>query len=132
MFRGRWSLPPRALLIARCGYRASVHVRMADEPVEALDLEGFRRLLGLDTQPKAQRKVLSRANVNMRDIKGRTALTRAAAKGHLEIVKVLLQTGVDENDQASALMWAASLGQIEVTKELLKATVRVGIRNPQG
>lgn len=52
-----------------------------------------------------------------------TPLTRAAMKGHREIVILLVENGADVNIQApgggTPLFWAASYNQLDVAKELI-------------
>ncbi len=66
------------------------------------------------------------ANVNKRNESGRSPLAAAAANGHLEVVKILLEHranvdsgGKDGDVTTSALIFAAGAGHIEVVKALL-------------
>ncbi|XP_069493627.1 ankyrin repeat domain-containing protein 63 [Ambystoma mexicanum] len=72
------------------------------------------------------------AEVNGQDESGRTALSQACERGHLEAVKLLVQFNADPEipDQAgnNALMYAASCGQSAVLDYLLKSFKRLGLR----
>jgi ankyrin repeat protein len=69
--------------------------------------------------------------VNGRGRFGYTPLTHAAANGHLESVRVLLDRGADPNslttEGGSALYWAASNGHLEVVALLLKRGADVNV-----
>lgn len=65
------------------------------------------------------------ANVNHANNYGQTALIWAAAKGHTEVVRILLQVpGIDvnyaNNNGSTALIWAAYCGHTEVVRILLE------------
>ncbi|KAI1847679.1 hypothetical protein JX265_013939 [Neoarthrinium moseri] len=69
--------------------------------------------------------VLNERNKDARDSVGRTPLSWAAENGHIEVVKLLLETEqveVDSKDNGgqTPLSWAAENGHIEVAKLLLK------------
>lgn len=60
------------------------------------------------------------ADVNAKDADD-TALSFAAHKGYVEIVKLLLNKGSDESSKNRALISAAMNGRLEITQTLLKA-----------
>ena len=65
------------------------------------------------------------ADVNAKFRYGMTALFKAAERGHLEIVKILLARGVDVTVKdtfysATAMTWALSNGHVDVVRELLE------------
>jgi tetratricopeptide (TPR) repeat protein len=75
---------------------------------------------------RIQSLLASGADVNAKDINGVTALWQAAANGHLDIVKVLLESGANVNIQhkslgVTALWMAAREGHTEIVKLLLAA-----------
>ena len=77
------------------------------------------------------------ANVTAKSAGGRTALMRAAWKGGLANVKLLLQQGVDVNVQAgdngtTALIEATLRGNIAIVEYLLQHGADVQIKNAQG
>lgn len=80
--------------------------------------------------PSLQDLLAYRANVNMANQDGNTALIYAARYNHPEVIKMLLmpqtmQTPLDVNAQnkagETALYWGASKGYVEVVKRLLAA-----------
>ena len=68
--------------------------------------------------------VLSRADVNARNQHGVTALMRAAANGHHQMVRALLQRGADpnitRNDKFTALALAAFFGHTDTVRTLIE------------
>ena len=62
-------------------------------------------------------------DLESKDASGWSPLVRAAYEGHLDIVKYLLDTGVDakSTDGTSALFWAASEGRLGAVKSLVEA-----------
>jgi ankyrin repeat protein len=64
-----------------------------------------------------------KVNLNDKDDEGNTALMKAAGKGHITVVKLLIVQGVelDEHNEegATALMMAAANGHVSVIKTLL-------------
>ncbi len=66
------------------------------------------------------------SNVNARSAYGATALSFGAEKGHLEVVKLVLQHKADVNTKdtfykVSPLDWAVTRSHVEITKALLAA-----------
>jgi ankyrin repeat protein len=79
------------------------------------DTEAVQRLLAADP-----------ALVGARDPQGSTGLHAAAARGHLDAVRLLLQHGADPNardtgDNASPLHFAAGAGHVDTVRVLLDA-----------
>uniref|UniRef100_A0A8D0C9I6 Ankyrin repeat domain 63 n=1 Tax=Salvator merianae TaxID=96440 RepID=A0A8D0C9I6_SALMN len=72
-----------------------------------------------------------RAAVNLRDDTGRSALSLACERGHLEVTKLLVEYGADPDAVDSRgwtpLMYAASLGRTAVVEWLLRVFRRLGI-----
>lgn len=68
--------------------------------------------------------ILSFANVNLPDLRGRTFLMYAAAEGNPEIVELLLNEGANvaarSNDEGTALIYAISLQRVAVVHMLIK------------
>lgn len=65
------------------------------------------------------------ADVNAKFRYGTTALFKAAERGHLEIVKILLARGVDVTVKdtfygATAMTWALDNGHVDVVREILE------------
>jgi ankyrin repeat protein len=65
------------------------------------------------------------ADVNAKFRYGATALFKAAERGHLEIVKILLARGADVSVKdtfynATAMTWAMDGGHVEIVRELLE------------
>ena len=64
-------------------------------------------------------------DVNIINKSGKTVLTRAAAKGHVECLKELIAAGAsinkEDNDGETALIGAAIQDGIECLKELIDA-----------
>src|SRR6476660_6630161 len=65
------------------------------------------------------------AEVNAKFRYGATALFKAAERGHLEIVKILLARGADVSVKdtfynATAMTWAMDGGHVEIVRELLE------------
>jgi ankyrin repeat protein len=67
---------------------------------------------------------------------GQTALLRAAASGHLDVVAALLQADADVNNRdvtgSTALLWAAKQGHLNVVKALLQARSDVNAQDAVG
>jgi len=81
------------------------------------------------------------ANVNVYDNTGESALLQAAALGHLEVVRTLLQKGADlqftnsvhpHQKGDTALLRAAYRGHAEVFELLLKAGAHADVKNQWG
>lgn len=72
------------------------------------------------------------ANVNCRDDAGRTALSHACEKGHLDAVKILVRHNADpeivDSWGNSALMYAAVAGHSPVVEFLVRAFKRLGLQ----
>jgi hypothetical protein len=65
----------------------------------------------------------ARADVNVKDPDGRTALILASGRGYVEVVRLLLGAKANANargdDGSTALMWASQAGHVEVVRALL-------------
>jgi ankyrin repeat protein len=73
--------------------------------------------------------VNKRAETNSKDDDSRTALHLAAANGHVAVVKLLVDTGVDaENNSRTALHVAAENGHLAVIKQLIENGANVNAR----
>ncbi|MHC4620631.1 MAG: ankyrin repeat domain-containing protein [Planctomycetota bacterium] len=75
-----------------------------------------------------------KANVNVEQTNGTTALMVAAQNGHMEIVKALLEAKADVNiqrktDGVTALWMAAQNGHVEVVKLLLESKADVNVKD---
>ena len=72
------------------------------------------------------RTVLQDVDIDVRDIGGRTPLSYAISRGHLDIVKLLLQHNADidckDIEGRTPLSYAASRGHIAVVKLLLEGS----------
>lgn len=85
-------------------------------------------------KPEMIRFLLETARVdpNSRAKYGTTALTTAAMRGNLEIVRHLLGAGADPNirgaQTAAPLTWAADYGHTEVVKVLLEAKADINVQ----
>ncbi len=70
----------------------------------------------------------ARADINVKDNEGNTALILASSFGHIEIVKFLIQAGADVNVRVpvgfTALMLASLKGHTEIVKLLKQAGAR--------
>ena len=67
-------------------------------------------------------------DLNIWDNRGYTVLTKAAYYDNIEIVKLLLDAGVDinkENDNGNALIWATTKSNIDIIKVLLIAGYKI-------
>jgi ankyrin repeat protein len=77
------------------------------------DLETVRKILDSGVKPD-----------EIKDKYGQTALMRAAARGHVEIMRLLIDRGADVNAQSdgnqTALLNAADMGQFDAVKLLLE------------
>jgi ankyrin repeat protein len=51
----------------------------------------------------------SGTKLDIKDVSGETALTRASAFGHIDIVKALIQAGAEVNLKGSKLIWEHSV-----------------------
>lgn len=71
------------------------------------------------------------ANINVRTKHGETALSLAAYRGHLEIVRLLLSKGLDANSRSEALLSAGMYGRAEIARLLLQAGADVNYRDPK-
>jgi len=75
-------------------------------------------------------------NVNIQDGKGITALMCASARGHYEIVKMLLEHEADVNIQDkqsfAALMCASENGHEKIVKMLLEHNAKVNVQGNKG
>jgi ankyrin repeat protein len=72
-----------------------------------------------------------------RDGKGFTALHAAAHTGHLEIVKIFINHGLEVNDQENMasiapLNLAAERGHVEIAEELLRHGARLQVKSGTG
>ena len=86
--------------------------------------------------------IKSRADVNMKDIVGRTALINAAEYGRIDCVRLLLKAGSDVNvctemnsnytHDHTALSKAACKGEAEIFDMLLEAGADVNMKNSLG
>ena len=74
--------------------------------------------------------------VDARDVSGSTSLIRAATKGHLDMVNLLLERGADPNavdaNSWTALFWAVHRGHVAVVKPLIARGASINIRDPGG
>jgi ankyrin repeat protein len=72
---------------------------------------------------KTRRLIASKADLNVKDSKGHTALMRAAMYGHTEAARLLLEAGVNVKAKDgygdTAFCYAAGAGHIDVVKLLL-------------
>jgi ankyrin repeat protein len=82
------------------------------------------------------------ADVNAKDVHGKTALYYAAVQGRSDVVGVLIHSGADVNAQTkggslgslgtTALMAAAGLGYVEIARQLLEANANTRLRDRTG
>ncbi len=67
---------------------------------------------------------------------GKTALILASERGHIEIVKLLVNSGAtvdaEDNSKKTALMWASQGGNIEVAKFLIDSYANVNALDNDG
>nr|XP_032803875.1 ankyrin repeat domain-containing protein 63-like [Petromyzon marinus] len=74
----------------------------------------------------------SGADVNAQDSEGRTALSHASERGHLDAVRLLVQRGADprvsDHGGRSAIAHASRAGQRDVLQFLLRAFKRFGLQ----
>lgn len=79
-------------------------------------------------------RLLNNADVNCRDVRGRTPILRATEGGHINVFKILLGNGAQihsvDNEGQSALHYAASNGHAEILRLLLaQANVDVNLND---
>ena len=82
---------------------------------------------------KAREALNNKADVNVKDNWGVSALMLASVYGHLEVVKALLAANADVNLRSktaglTALFYASSRGHLEIVKVLIEAGANVNIR----
>ena len=82
-------------------------------------------------------EILARgADVEGRDIAGRTAVINAAWRGRIETVELLVQLGTDFNvadlDGMTAVQWAASNGHAKVVERLTSAGAELDLADGKG
>ena len=79
-------------------------------------------------------QLADRANVNLQDGEGKTALFYAADRGHTEIVKLLLAKGADVKSAAGAkaLMASACAGDLESVKAILAQGADINAQDKEG
>lgn len=74
--------------------------------------------------------------INLKDDSGNTALMFAASGGHLEIARVLVETGADINlrDEygETALMLASAKGHLEIASLLIENNADINLRDEYG
>lgn len=120
----------------------------ADRPVQstrkgrpARDASGrllLQKLCDRGDYARSEELIRSGVDVNDRDYAGNTALHDAALKGHLDIVRLLLDNGAiidirsGANDLDTPLIDAASRGHLKVVKFLLDRGADPRILNAQG
>ncbi len=106
--------------------------------VEVVDKEGMSdeliKILGAEDIDKNDEKraielIKDGANLEKKDTLGYTALIRASQRGHVEVVKALLDAGAKVNEKNNegytALIWASKNGHVEVVEALLDAGEKV-------
>jgi len=76
-------------------------------------------------------------NVERKDLHGKTLLIMSAEKGHVEVVKHLIENGkanidAKTNKGDTALTWAFFNGHLEVGTYLIESKANVEARNPSG
>lgn len=75
-------------------------------------------------------------NLNAKDAAGNTMLITASLRGHLDVVRVLINAEADLNimniDHNTALIAAASEGYSEVVRVLINAGADANVRNVYG
>ena len=78
------------------------------------------------------RKITGGVYIDKWEIHKGTALMRAAARGYIEVVKLLMEYegGMQDTDGRTALMWAARNGHLECVELLLEK--EIGMQNSKG
>lgn len=83
---------------------------------------------GKGHNPRVERMLREGANVNAEREYGYTALLEACSRGHLEVVRTLLNAGADPNvfrEGRSPLVWAAGRGDEQIVRLLLRRGAEV-------
>ncbi len=77
-----------------------------------------------------------KANTEIQDVSGNTALMGACFKGYLDIVKLLIDYKTEVNrknyNQATALIYAATFGHTDIVKELIKNGADANLKDSRG
>lgn len=114
-------LVPDALTVAQA---AGMPVQSVSNPQQVLNDQFWEAVRKGDAA--AVTALLDKgADVNAKFRYGTTALFKAAERGHLEVVKILLARGVDVTVKdsfygATAMTWALDNGHVDVVRELLE------------
>jgi len=113
------------------GYKANVNERnkWSWTPLHVAAETGHR-----DT---AQILLHGGADLSLGDVKGWTALIRAAARGQAAVLELLLQSGSEIDELStlsskSALVWAAEIGHLDMTRLLLLRGADVALQDTFG
>jgi hypothetical protein len=114
-------LVPKTLAVSPAG---SMPVQAVSKPQQELNDQFWEAVRKGDAA--AVTALLDKgADVNAKFRYGMTALFKAAERGHLEVVKILLARGVDVTVKdtfygATAMTWALDNGHVDVVRELLE------------
>jgi ankyrin repeat protein len=92
--------------------------------------------LHLSTSLATTVSLIQKANIEMKNLKGLTALHSAAKNGHLESVRSLLTANANidakDNEQSTPLHYASRQGHVEIATILLARGAKINSRNKSG
>jgi ankyrin repeat protein len=85
---------------------------------------------------KVRELINKKANLNLQNEHGKTALIWAALKGHMEIAELLIKKGakldLQDNIGNTALMWAVYYGHTEIAELLIKKGAKLDLQDKDG
>jgi hypothetical protein len=118
------------------GAKGIAPIEKAKEPV---DPHGLVEEAGKGHLARVVRMFNLGTNANAKDAQGQTALMKAAANGHIDVVKALLNSGLDvevneiDDEGETALMKAAEKGHEDIVAALThNGRIAVNLKDDQG